>query len=167
MAFAGELACYGDRVRLFPQDRCGLIPLPEVFDSGDAAVYCCGPDALLRAAEQQQRARGTGSLHLERFQPAGLVADPAADGAFEVELRNTGTVITVAAGQSVLSAVQRAGVDVPSSCEEGTCASCETTVLEGEVNHRDSVLTEAERATGRTMMLCVSRARSPRLVLDL
>jgi ferredoxin len=58
-------------------------------------------------------------------------------------------------------------VDVPSSCEEGTCATCETGVIEGEVEHRDSVLTEEERAAGRTMMLCVSRSRSPRLVLDL
>jgi ferredoxin-NADP reductase len=167
MAFADELTGYGDRVRLFPQDRCGLIPLPEVFGSDDAAVYCCGPEPLLQAAERQQSARGTGSLHLERFQPADVVADAAADGAFEVELRNAGQLVRVAAGQSVLSAVQRAGVDVPSSCEEGTCGSCETTVLAGDVDHRDSVLNEQERAAGRTMMLCVSRARSPRLVLDL
>ncbi|MCX4091556.1 PDR/VanB family oxidoreductase [Nocardia sp. alder85J] len=167
MAFVGELAVFGDRVRLYPQDRCGLIPLPEVFGADDAAVYCCGPEPLLQAAERQQLARGSGSLHLERFQPAELDADPAADGAFEVELRDSGRTIGVAAGQSVLSALHRAGVDVPSSCEEGTCGSCETTVLEGEVDHRDSVLNEQERAAGRTMMLCVSRARSPRLVLDL
>ncbi|WP_019927416.1 PDR/VanB family oxidoreductase [Nocardia sp. BMG111209] len=167
MAFADELTGHGDRVRLYPQDRCGLIPLPEVFGSDDAAIYCCGPEPLLQAAERQQRARGTGSLHLERFQPADVVADPAANGAFEVELRYAGTVVQVAAGQSVLSALQRAGVDVPSSCEEGTCGSCETTVLDGEVDHRDSVLNDEERAAGHTMMLCVSRARSPRLVLDL
>ncbi|WP_319943019.1 PDR/VanB family oxidoreductase [Nocardia aurantia] len=167
MAFVDELTGYGDRVRLYPQDRCGLIPLAEVFGSDDAAIYCCGPEPLLQAAEAQQRARGTGSLHLERFQPADIATDPAADGAFEVELRYAGTTVPVAAGQSVLSALQRAGVDVPSSCEEGTCGSCETTVLEGEVDHRDSVLNEEERAAGRTMMLCVSRARTPRLVLDL
>ena len=73
----------------------------------------------------------------------------------------------VAPGQSILAALTTAGIDVPSSCQEGTCASCETGVIEGEVEHRDSVLTDEERTAGQTMMLCVSRARSPRLVLDL
>ncbi len=82
-------------------------------------------------------------------------------------LGRSGRTVPVAPGQSILAALARAGVPVPSSCQEGTCASCETGVLEGEVEHRDSVLTDEERAAGQSMMLCVSRARSRRLVLDL
>jgi ferredoxin-NADP reductase len=171
MAFADELARYGDRCRLYPQDECGLMPLDAILGPGadGARVYCCGPEPLLKAVEQAQRTRGSGSLHVERFHPRDLPAgaDGAAAAPFDVVLSGSGTTVRVAAGQSILTALARAGVDVPSSCEEGTCATCETGVIEGEVEHRDSVLTEEERAAGRTMMLCVSRSRSPRLVLDL
>jgi ferredoxin-NADP reductase len=173
MAFADELERHGARCLLYPQDERGFMPLDRILGpaADEAAVYCCGPEPLLRAVEQVQRARRAGSLHVERFHPRELDDDPAgaasgADG-FDVVLNSSGTTVRVAPGQSILAALLRAGVDVPSSCEEGTCATCETEVIEGEVEHRDSVLTDEERATGRTMMLCVSRARSPRLVLDL
>jgi ferredoxin-NADP reductase len=177
MAFADEVERYGDRGRLYPQDRHGLMPLEEILGpaADGAAAYCCGPEPLLQAVERQHKARRAGSLHVERFHPradatAGTTgtADAARAGdGFDVVLQSTGMVVRVAPRQSILAAVARAGVDVPSSCLEGTCSSCETTVLEGEVDHRDSVLSEQERDSGRTMMLCVSRARSSRLVLDL
>jgi ferredoxin-NADP reductase len=168
MAFTGEVARYGDRCRLYPQDTAGFMPLDEILGPGadGAAVYCCGPEPLLAAVEQRHRARSAGSLHVERFHPRE-VASPLADEAFEVVLASTGTAIRVRPGQSILTALVRAGIDVPSSCQEGTCATCETAVLEGEADHRDSVLTDEERAAGKTMMLCVSRSRSRRLVLDL
>lgn len=168
MAFLTELSGYADRVSTLPEAEHGLLPLDRILEDAPegAVVYCCGPEPLLRAIERVHSGR-TGSLHVERFRPKAVETDAAADGGFEVVLEATGRVIQVAPGQSVLTAVQRAGVDVPSSCEEGTCGSCETPVLKGEIDHRDSVLTEDERAAGRTMMLCVSRSRSPRLVLDL
>ncbi|GLZ52177.1 PDR/VanB family oxidoreductase [Actinomycetospora sp. NBRC 106378] len=129
------------------------------------AVSCCGPEGLLAAAEAARPDHVT--LHVERFAPKAVVTDADADGPFEVLLRSTGAVVQVAEGQSVLDAVSRAGADVPSSCREGTCASCETGVVDGLVDHRDSILTDEERAAGTSMFLCVSRARSPRLVLDL
>lgn len=167
MAFVEELAHYGEPVRLYPEDRCGHLPLDVILgaDADGAAVYCCGPESLLRAVERAWPSRVSGSLHVERFHPRHIATEP--DRAFEVVLNSTGTVVRVATGQSILAAIAQAGVDVPSSCGEGTCATCETAVLEGEVEHRDSVLTSEEREATRTMMLCVSRARSERLVLDL
>jgi ferredoxin-NADP reductase len=168
MAFTGELDAYGDRCARYPQDSGGLIPLDEILGppADGAAVYCCGPEALLTAVEERHKRRSAGTLHVERFRPVALAPGPV-DREFDVVLDSSGQVIRVRAGQSILTALDRAGVDVPSSCREGTCATCETTVLEGEIEHRDSVLTEAERASAKTIMLCVSRARSPRLVLDL
>jgi ferredoxin-NADP reductase len=168
MAFTGELDRYGDRYARYPQDSHGLMPLAEILGpaADGAAVYCCGPEPLLAAVEGQHKGRLAGTLHVERFHPVALTT-AAPDSDFDVVIESSGQVVRVRAGQSILTALGRAGVDVPSSCEEGTCATCETPVLEGEVEHRDSVLTEEERAGSRTMMLCVSRARSPRLVLDL
>ncbi|MFD0900630.1 2Fe-2S iron-sulfur cluster-binding protein [Actinomadura sediminis] len=74
---------------------------------------------------------------------------------------------TVEPGASILETLRAGGVDLPSSCEEGICGTCETRVLAGEPEHRDHVLTDDERAAGATMMLCVSRSRTPELVLDL
>jgi ferredoxin len=105
-------------------------------------------------------------VYTERFTSAGGAAGHAG-GAFEVELAGRGQLVTVQDGQSVLSALRAAGVDVLSSCEEGTCGTCETGVLDGVPDHRDTVLTAAEQAAGDIMMVCVSRSKTPRLVLDL
>ncbi len=134
--------------------------------SSGTAVYCCGPEPLLLAVEQRCAAWPAGALHVERFAPKEQGA-PLLATSFEVELATTGTTVVVSPGQSVLEAVEAAGVQVLSSCQEGTCGTCETPVLSGEVDHRDSLLTEDERAANDTMMICVSRAACPRLVLDL
>ncbi|MFI1034448.1 PDR/VanB family oxidoreductase [Streptomyces sp. NPDC020951] len=164
MAFTEELAGYGDRVTVAPQDESGLLDLGSVLDTlpEGTLVYCCGPGPLLDAVEERCPA---GALHVERFQakeqPAGQ------DGEFEVELAQSGRTLTVAPGVSVLDTVRAAGVEVLYSCAEGTCGTCETDVLEGEPEHRDSVLSPEEREAGETMMICVSRCRGKRLVLDL
>lgn len=163
--FAAEVVALGGT--LHHDDTDGRLDVPGLLGGlpPGTAVYCCGPEGLLDAAEAARPDHVT--LHVERFAPREQDTDTDADGPFEVLLRSTGAVVQVAEGQSVLDAVSRAGVDVPSSCREGTCSSCETGVVEGLVDHRDSLLTDEERAAGETMMLCVSRARSPRLVLDL
>ncbi|MET9391240.1 PDR/VanB family oxidoreductase [Streptomyces sp. NPDC006624] len=164
MAFAGELARYGDRVTLAPEDETGLLDLPSVLDDvpEGTLVYCCGPGPLLDAAEARCPA---GVLRVERFRPERR--ETGGDTAFEVELARSGRTLTVAPGVSVLDAVRAAGAEVLYSCTEGTCGTCETDVLAGEPDHRDSVLTEEERAAGGTMLICVSRCRGGRLVLDL
>ncbi|MEV6235698.1 PDR/VanB family oxidoreductase [Lentzea sp. NPDC051838] len=167
MAFRDELERLGN-VELRPQDECGLLDLEELLGEPEngTAVYCCGPEGLLTAVEKQCAAWPEGTLHIERFAPK-TDAGQGPRREFEVELAQTGTVLRVPAGQSVLEVVERAGVSVLSSCQEGTCGTCETIVLGGTPDHRDSVLTAQEQESGDAMMICVSRSRSPRLVLDL
>jgi len=167
MAFIAELGSYGGRVALAPRDEGARLDLASILrvPAVPTLVYCCGPSPLLEAAAAHCRAWPGNPLHVERF-----AADPVGSQdnlPIEVELRASGMTIAVPPELSVLQAVENAGVYVLSSCAEGACGSCETTVLEGEVDHRDSVLGEDERAAGDTMMICVSRAKSGRLVLDL
>ncbi|MGX1273483.1 PDR/VanB family oxidoreductase [Streptomyces phaeoluteigriseus] len=164
MAFTEELARYGDRVTLAPQDETGLLALGSVLDAlpEGTLVYCCGPGPLLDAVEARCP---SGALHVERFQ--AKEQQDGDDVEFEVELARSGRTLTVAPGVSVLDTVRAAGVEVLFSCTEGTCGTCETDVLGGTPDHRDSVLTDQEREAGETMMICVSRCRGKRLVLDL
>ncbi|WP_103354504.1 PDR/VanB family oxidoreductase [Amycolatopsis sp. CA-128772] len=162
MAFTADLAGHGERVVVRPQDEHGLLDLPAILAAAGpgTAVYCCGPEPLLAAVE----ALGPPDLHVERFTAA---PDEGPRTAFEVELAGSGRVLPVPPDRSILEVVEEAGVQVLSSCREGTCGTCETGVLGGEPDHRDSVLTAEERLESEVMMLCVSRACSPRLVLDL
>jgi ferredoxin-NADP reductase len=169
MAFLEALEdATGGRITLHPQDEVGLIDLDRLLGAPrpDTLVYCCGPEPLLAAVETRCAAWPEGSLHVERFTPKDA-GEPVRSDAFEVELATSGRVLTVPPEKSVLQVLEEAGVDVLSSCTEGTCGTCETGVLEGEVDHRDSLLTPAEQAAHDTMFVCVSRAACPRLVLDL
>ncbi|MTD56343.1 PDR/VanB family oxidoreductase [Amycolatopsis pithecellobii] len=165
MAFHEELSQkYGDRVSVLPQDETGLLDLESLFDEAyeDTAVYCCGPEPLLLAAERA--VPEWLSLHVERF---AAKENSGERTEFEVELARSGMTLTVPAEQSILDTVEGAGVPVLSSCQGGICGTCETPVLDGVPDHRDSVLSEQEQAANDTMMICVSRACGERLVLDL
>ncbi|MEU3839212.1 PDR/VanB family oxidoreductase [Streptomyces sp. NPDC028635] len=166
MAFGGELdALTGGRVTLVPQDEQGHIDLEAALAGlpGDALVYVCGPEPLLTAVQERCPRE---QLRLERF-AAPAVERTGDDSAFEVECRRSGLTVTVGADTSVLDAVEAAGVAVPSSCRDGICGTCETRVLAGTPEHRDLLLSEAEHSASATMMICVSRCASDRLVLDL
>ena len=134
-----------------------------------AAIYCCGPEGLIRVVEVAVEAeRGRVTLHVERFAASGEgEAVREGDSAFELVLQRSGKTITVPGDRTALDMVHELIPDHPYSCLEGECGSCEVAVLEGEVEHRDQVLSEDERAANTSMMLCVSRARSARLVIDL
>jgi ferredoxin-NADP reductase len=168
MAFLDELAGYGERVAVRPQDEFGLLDLDALLGTPqpDTLVYCCGPEPLLAAVEQRCADWPSGSLRVERF-TAKPLTEPVLTGAFEVELAQSGLTLTVPPDRSILDVAEDAGVNVMSSCSEGTCGTCETPVLDGEPDHRDSVLTEEEQAANDCMMICVSRSRCPKLVLDL
>jgi ferredoxin-NADP reductase len=168
MAFLDELARYVDRVCVSPQDETGLLDLDALLGTPrpNTLVYCCGPEPLLAAVEQRCTAWPPRSLHVERFAPKPQAA-PVLTEAFEVVLRQSELTLTVPPERSILSVVEEAGVGVLSSCAEGTCGTCETRVLDGEPDHRDSVLDEEERRANDCMMICVSRSCGPRLVLDL
>ncbi|MET9323111.1 PDR/VanB family oxidoreductase [Streptomyces sp. NPDC003038] len=169
MAYVDEVAelSRGTAV-LVPQDRLGLPDLDELL--GDlpqgTSVYCCGPEGLLRAVEERcARLLPPGSLHVERFTAAA--GGQVTDSGFEVELRGTGVTLRVPPDKSLLQVVREAVPSVLYSCEQGHCGTCETPVLEGEPLHRDEYLTDEERSAGDTMMICVGRSKSARLVLDL
>ena len=128
-----------------------------------AHVYCCGPRGLMDAVADMSGHWPSGSVHFESF---GVDASTyAANTAFTVRLQKTGITIGVSSEQTILQALRGAGLRVPSSCESGTCGSCRTPLLAGQAEHRDMVLTDNEKAT--QIMVCVSRAKSSELVLDL
>ncbi|MFE7602684.1 PDR/VanB family oxidoreductase [Streptomyces sp. NPDC057494] len=150
----------GDRVTVVAEDESGF---PELEFLGrlpvETAVYCCGPDGLMDAvAAAMPEGRAP---RLERFSAAA----PAGGTSFEVELRRSGRTVTVAADQSVLSAVREELPGIMYSCQQGFCGTCQQRVLEGEIDHRDELLTDDER--DGSMLICVSRCAGKRLVLDL
>lgn len=167
MAYLPELEQYGDRVRIHPQDTHGILDLDSVLaePQPETAIYCCGPEPLLDAVEAKSAAWPEGSLHMERFAPKAIDPD-AVDTEFEVEFARSGVTAQVPAGVSILDVATENGLFVLRSCSEGVCGTCETVLIEGEPDHRDSVLTTADREQG-CFMPCISRATSSRLVLDL
>ncbi|GAA2650147.1 PDR/VanB family oxidoreductase [Streptomyces lunalinharesii] len=171
---AGAAGAGGARLTVVAEDVDGRPDLAAALADAPphTAVYCCGPEPLMDAVADLLPAGPAGpTLHTERFAPAAGAAGgangAADDEAFEVELRRTGRTVTVPAGTSVLRAIREQALpDLAYSCEEGFCGTCQQRVLAGEVDHRDALLTDAERDD--SLLICVSRARrgSP-LVLDL
>ena len=130
----------------------------------DTHFYCCGSATMIAAYEAACAHLPSAQVHCEHFTP---VAAPDLKGGFTVELARSRKTLQVLEGMTVLDALKAAGLSVPSSCHEGVCGMCETKVLEGMPDARDSVLTAEEKAAGKTMMVCCSGALSRRLVLDL
>jgi len=165
MAFLDRLAVHGERVEVVAEDEHGMMDLDRslLVDDG-TLVYCCGPAGMLDAVSA--RAEVADRVRMERFAAPAAEVD-GDDRPFDVVLERSGMELHIEPGQSILTACQAVGVDVPCSCTEGICGTCETDVLEGVPDHRDHVLSPEERESGETMMVCVSRARTDRLVLDL
>ena len=174
MAFVDELQRHGDRVTVCPRDAQDGANFRANLDAAlssaqeNTLVYCCGPEGLLSAVEDACKTWPEGSLHIERFSAKELEPpSPDALQTFEVECQRSGLTLTVPPDKSVYEVCEDAGVDVLGSCMEGVCGTCECDIIEGEGDHRDSVLNDAEKAANQTIMICVSRSRSERLVLDL
>jgi ferredoxin-NADP reductase len=185
MAFLDELAALGGTVDVIPQDERGYPDLDGAMTAAPAgtAVYCCGPEPLIRAVEQAcERHLGADAMHFERFgaptPPApgttgtAAAAGPGTPGAdeglaeFEVELKKSGRTLKVTADRTLLDVVLEANPNILFSCEEGFCGSCETKVLAGIPDHHDTILSKTDREKNNTMMLCVGRSKTPLLVLD-
>ena len=157
--FAGQFTLHHDG-----GDATQAFDFWPLFESPTAAhVYCCGPRGLMEAVADMTGHWPSGSIHFESF-GTGAAAQ-AENTAFDVRLRSSGQVIYVTRELSILDALRAAGISVRSSCESGTCGSCKTGLLAGEADHRDMVLGDDERASN--VMVCVSRAKSAELVLDL
>ena len=174
IAFLNELLALespDQRIRLLLDDETGGPPdLTSLLadQKPETHFYCCGPQAMLQAFEQTCAALGYSNIHIERFSAAPAVAERATfEASFTVHLSQSNRSLEASNQRPLLDTLMDAGIQVSHSCREGICGACETPVLEGEINHRDSILSPSEREANRSMMLCVSHCKSKRLVLDL
>lgn len=168
MAFVDRLLEFGSRVTLHPQDECGLLDLSTLTQpAADTLVYCCGPEPLLAAVESACASWPRGALQVERFKPRERGSRTEGAAPYTIVLARSGVEVEAPAGQSVLEAMETAGLPADNSCRQGICGTCETKVIAGAPDHRDSLLSDTERAENATMMICVGRSLSSRLVLDL
>ena len=163
-----EAICALDPARVTPHfseepilDVAALLHQPQE----GTHIYCCGPQGLMNAVQSATLHWAPEQVHFEWF--AAPQTQSAPNEAFEVHLARSGRSFLVPAQQSILDVLRQEGIPVNCACEEGVCGTCETVVLEGHPQHRDALLSAQERVEGRTMMICVSRAQTPRLVLDL
>jgi ferredoxin-NADP reductase len=165
LPFIDELARFGDRIDVRTDDESGIPTARELLgDCPDhTSVYACGPAPMLTGIREELAGRADVELHFERF-----AAPPVLDGTeFEVTVASSGATVLVGAEETLLAALRRAEVTTPYSCQQGFCGTCRTRVLDGDVEHRDTLLTIPERHGGM-MLVCVSRAvPGGRLTLDL
>ncbi|WP_028600967.1 PDR/VanB family oxidoreductase [Ottowia thiooxydans] len=150
-------------------DEVGSTPaLEKLLANRDSQghLYCCGPSPMLDSFLLRCGELGYLNAAIERF-AATHTNEPGASRAFQLELRRSGKTLDVPEGKTVLRVMLDAGVDVDFGCEEGVCGACETRVFEGDIDHRDDLLSKEEKASNKTMLICVSGCKSERLVLDL
>lgn len=135
-------------------------------ESPGSHLYVCGPKGMIEAVQGAARRRGWPEerIHFELFTPP---VPQSGDRPFEVEIASTGECFTVPVGKSIIEVLEAAGQDLIYDCQRGDCGICQTDVISGEPDHRDVVLTDSEKASGKVMQICVSRAHSAKLVLDL
>lgn len=168
MAYRDEITGWrDDRATLHADDEHGgPLDLGAVLARRPGAVvYCCGPEGMIAAVEQL--VPDPALLRVERFRAVPAPSRATEDGAFDVVLAGSGERVRIEPSESIMDGLERVGHVVPFSCREGICGTCETKVIQGEPDHRDSVLTPQERAENCSMMICVSRALGAELVLDL
>lgn len=168
MAYVDELPRPNSRVHV--TSRTGRPTLSELLPPRErrgSLVYACGSVGVLAALEAALVDHAPGTLQSEAFVGRGQIRAHDAKSEFEVVFRRSGTGARVASGESIVAAAERAGVFIPTSCGLGVCGSCECPVTDGFVDHRDSVLGDAERRRGDTIMACVSGSRSNTLTLDI
>jgi len=158
----------GDKLAIHADDVSGLFDVAGLMTSlkDDEPLYCCGPMPMIELAIETAKRLGwrDGRLHFEIFtapQPR------AGDQAFEVVLKTSGESFHIPAGKSILDVLIEAGKDPLHDCKRGDCGICQVEVVEGVPDHRDFILTDSQKAAGKLMQICVSRSKTPRLVLDL
>lgn len=169
-AYFSELSNYGKAVDFHFDDEAGTpLPVEKVIArlTPQTHLYCCGPQALMQKVRELTKDHPASHLHFESFSSNVSHQSISEEFGFTVELSRQGKVFDVAAGQSIIDCLEVNGVVVPSVCREGICGACECTIVEGEVEHRDQILSEDEKKANQTMMICVSRAKGHRLILDL
>ncbi|RUM97030.1 oxidoreductase [Pseudaminobacter arsenicus] len=169
MAFLEEIGgLAGGEAHIVPQDEFGLLDLQKFLGEHlpDTLVYCCGPAPLIDAVEAKCQIWRSGALHLERFAPSDKAANKE-KGSFEVELARSGKRLVIPPYRSILDILEENGCKVTNSCRAGICGTCLVKVLSGVPDHFDDVLSYEDQEAGDVMLVCVSRAKSDLLVLDL
>jgi len=168
MAFISRLQRdHGNCLHLYPTKGGRRLDLRTCLDAviPGGKVYACGPERLLNRLSSLTKDWPENVLHVEHFSSDSSRLNPANEVGFDVELRDSGLTIHVPPDKTILQALRNAGVDVQSDCEEGLCGTCEVKLIEGDVDHRDKVLTRSERRENSRMMTCCSRALSGKIVL--
>jgi cytochrome P450/ferredoxin-NADP reductase len=169
MAFLDRLQHdHGHRLTVYAKDEGQRLDLSALVAARGAGtcVYACGPERLLTPLAALMSGESE-RLRVEHFSSAEARRDARRDTGFDVELQDTKLAVHVAAGETLLQALRGVGIDLASDCEEGLCGSCEVHVLNGEIDHRDKVLSKSERAGQSRMIACCSRAKTGKLVLAL
>jgi phthalate 4,5-dioxygenase reductase subunit len=142
-------------------DPAKSLDLWPILEKPKGHLYCCGPRGLMQAVRDMTGHWSPSAVHFEAFTDAAPRPD---DKPFRVKLARSNETIEVPVGTTILEALRAHGLDVPSSCESGTCGTCRTKLIAGEADHRDLALADDERATN--IMVCVSRALTDTLVID-
>jgi vanillate O-demethylase ferredoxin subunit len=151
----------------FDKEAGGVVlDLASVLEPARQAThyYCCGPTPMLESFKQATAGISPECVHVEYFSASN---ERATEGGFTVVLARSGRTVRVTSGKSILQALLDEGIHVPHSCTEGTCGTCETVVLHGTPDHRDSILSDSEHASNETMMICCSGCIGEEIVLDL
>jgi ferredoxin-NADP reductase len=166
--FLNEINALPGRIFLHNSECGSRLNVSEALSdlTPDTLVYCCGPDQLMEAVRSATAGWPIDMVNYEWFKPQRPQTD-AVHSSIKVICQRSNKIVEVAPDQTILAALIAAGMDVPKSCEQGICGTCELAVLKGEVDHRDSILSPSERQANSTMMVCVSRARGDALVLDI
>jgi tetrachlorobenzoquinone reductase len=166
--FLDEAKAYGGEVSVHASQAGTRLDVTQRLADvlPDTMIYCCGPESLMTAVEMASTHWAEGTVRFEWFAPRTRPEDEI-PGGFRVVCARASLTLDVLPEQSILQVLTDAGIEVARSCEQGVCGTCEVRVLEGEVDHRDSILSAAERASNQVMMTCVSRSRGASLVLDI
>lgn len=168
LAFADELKAFlGDNIHYYTSDanRFDVSKLLETLDT-DQHIFVCGPQRMLDTVLEQTKQRGWPSSHVH-FEVFNTTAHIEGDTEFTVELKQSGLSFTVPANKTIIQVLEEAGEDPMYDCQRGECGVCTVDVLEGVPDHRDYYLTDKEKASGKLIQICVSRAKSDKLVLDM
>ena len=165
-AFFDELQTFRQVKFHFDDEVGGFFDCREILAqvAPDTHFYCCGPATMLESFEKITNDFPPEQVHVEYFTPK---YEAATDGGFTVELARAKRQLNIPAGKTILRVLLEAGIDVPFSCEEGVCGSCETRVVSGVPDHRDTILSDMEKAENKTMMICCSGSQSIKLILDI
>jgi vanillate O-demethylase ferredoxin subunit len=159
----------GDRVDFHFDDEAGqVLDVAQAISSWKEgeSVYCCGPAPLMEAVKTLTEKLPNGTVRFEWF-TVPESDEPQESSSFTVRLERSNIEFEVPEQKSILEVLEEHGIEVPFSCREGLCGTCVTGVCAGEPDHRDYVLSDEERASGKLMTLCVSRSKTPSLTLDL